>query len=1058
MLMDRYLPFIFIKNTDPMRNLYAIFMLALCSLASNAQIVNIPDYFFKSKLLTYTPSIDTNSDSEIQVSEALAVTDLDLSLSNIYDFTGLEAFSNLHTLDCSKNYGTDISLSGFPNLESFVCKEIYSLTALSLSGMPSLQSLNCSESYNLVSLTLTGIPDLKILSCRFTKITSLDVSGFSNLNTLICGYTELTALDATGLANLKYLNIAESAHLTSLNVAGLSNLITLDCSDANLTELNLSGLTGLKELYCVNNRITALDVSDLTSLNEFYCGENKLSTLDLSMLTNLKALNCNANDNLLTLNIAGLPNLETVSCAKNSLTTLDLSGLTHLITLECYNNHLTALSPAGLTNLESLYASKNNLTALDVSGLINLKTLECQENQLTSLNLAQLPNLDLVRCHENQLTTLDASNLANLTYLHCSHNQLTSLNLANLPTLYYLFCQQNRLTTIDVSNLLQLSALTCGKNLLTAIDVSNLTNLYSLGIDSNQLTTLDLSNLVNLNGLDCSKNQLSVLDVSHQQQLTSVNASYNLFTALNFSYTTSPITRICDVSNNPNLTYLNVKNGTAFALDHGGYFSAANCPNLHYICADERNFSYINVPDAQVNSYCSFTPGGVYNTISGTLTYDFNNNGCDAGDAASFNSKMKITEGLVSGVGFANASGNYSFQTQAGNFSVSPDFENSYFTVSPPSADISFTGVGTTQIQNFCITPNGIHNDVEITIISTERPRPGFDSSYTLVYKNKGNQILSGNIDFTFDDAVLDFVSANPALASQALNTLSWSYDSLLPFESRTIHFTLNVNSPQETPPVNGGQHLSFGSTISPVSGDETIGDNSFVLVQIVRNAFDPNDKTCLEGNTIAPEKIGDYLHYIIRFQNSGTAPAENIVVKDMIDTGKFDMASFQLTGSSHPHLTKITGNKVEFQFPNINLPTESEDEPGSHGYVAFKIKTKSNLALGNAVENKADIYFDYNFPIETNTATTTVSLLANRTFENKSVSVFPNPVKDKLHITAKDNITSVQLYDIQGRLIETVLANDTTLIFDLDKNTAGVYFVKIATDSGMKVEKIIKE
>jgi uncharacterized repeat protein (TIGR01451 family) len=201
-----------------------------------------------------------------------------------------------------------------------------------------------------------------------------------------------------------------------------------------------------------------------------------------------------------------------------------------------------------------------------------------------------------------------------------------------------------------------------------------------------------------------------------------------------------------------------------------------------------------------------------------------------------------------------------------------------------------------------------------------------------------------------FEDNVLDFVSAVPMTSSQSLNNLNWDYSNLAPFESRTIDFTLNANGPTETPPLNIGDLLDFTATINSIVGDETPLDNVFALHQTVGGSFDPNDKTCLEGNTIAPEKVGDYLHYLIRFQNSGTAPAVNIVVKDMIDTSKFEVASLQLISSSHPQVTRIENNKVEFIFENINLPAEEDDEPGSHGFVAFKIKTKSNLVVGNTV------------------------------------------------------------------------------------------------------------
>jgi hypothetical protein len=100
----------------------------------------------------------------------------------------------------------------------------------------------------------------------------------------------------------------------------------------------------------------------------------------------------------------------------------------------------------------------------------------------------------------------------------------------------------------------------------------------------------------------------------------------------------------------------------------------------------------------------------------------------------------------------------------------------------------------------------------------------------------------------------------------------------------------------------------------------------------------------------------------MIRFENKGTAEAQNVVVKDMIDTSKFDVSSLVVTQGSHPFVTRITEtNKVEFIFENINLPF---DDATNDGYVAFKIKTKPSLVVGDSFSNTASIYFDYNFPI----------------------------------------------------------------------------------------------
>jgi uncharacterized repeat protein (TIGR01451 family) len=277
----------------------------------------------------------------------------------------------------------------------------------------------------------------------------------------------------------------------------------------------------------------------------------------------------------------------------------------------------------------------------------------------------------------------------------------------------------------------------------------------------------------------------------------------------------------------------------------------------------------------------------------------------------------------------------------------------------------------------------------------------------------------------------------------------------LLPFESRSFTITLRVNRPTDTPPVNIGDLLNFTATINPISGDETPLDNVFAYNQTVVGAFDPNNKICLEGEVVASAKIGDYLHYNINFENTGTAAAENIVVKDVIDTTKYNINSLQIMNSSHPVKTRITGNKVEFIFQNINLGANQ------YGNVVFKIKTLSNLTIGTTATNTANIYFDYNFPIQTNTASTTFQNLNSGQFViDNSIAVSPNPTSSFVNINVDNNntIKSVQLYDIHGRLLETQLINDVKTSINLSEKTMGVYFLKITSDKGSKIEKIVKE
>ncbi len=736
--------------------------------------------------------------------------------------------------------------------------------------------------------------------------------------------------------------------------------------------------------------------------------------------------------------IESFPNLIALKCSFNTITNINVSNLTNLQLLECGFNQIPSLDVSSLTNLQYLGFCWNHLPNLSISGLTNLKYLNCYGNEVSSLNVSNMTNLLHLDCGGNLLTSLDVSSLTYLQILNCNGNQLPSLNVSNLINLYYLDCQDNLLPSLNVSGLTQLAYLYCDDNQIPSLNLSGLANLTELYCSNNQIPSLNLSGLTNLGQLYCYNNHIANLDLSDSVYLNSL---------------------YCD---NNQLTSLLMKNGS-----NETYLCFSGNPNLQYICADEGQ-----IPDVQskitqygysncnVNSYCTFTPGGNFYTIQGTNRFDTNNNGCDVNDNMLPSMKLSFTDGTVMGSLIPDASGNYHFDVQAGTHTFTPVFENpSYFNVSPTSATVTFPTTASPFVQDFCVTANGSHPDLEVVLIPITPARPGFDAVYKLYYKNKGNTTQSGNISLTFNDAVLDLVSANPSVSTQTLNTLIWNFTTLVPLATGEIVFTLNVNSPMETPAVIGGDLLSFEANINPISGDETPSDNTFAYNQTVVNSFDPNEKVCLEGNTIAPEKVGDYVHYIIRFENDGTANAQNIVVKDMIDTTKFDIATLIPESGSAPYSTRIINtNQVEFVFQDINLPFTAGTNTG---YVAFKIKTKPTLVLGNTFSNTASIYFDYNFPINTNTATTTVQALATQDFEfNNYFTLYPNPTKNVLNISTKQSIEvhSLTIYNLLGQVVLAIPNAQNLNTIDVSSLKTGNYFLKITTDKGSATEKFMKE
>jgi hypothetical protein len=191
----------------------------------------------------------------------------------------------------------------------------------------------------------------------------------------------------------------------------------------------------------------------------------------------------------------------------------------------------------------------------------------------------------------------------------------------------------------------------------------------------------------------------------------------------------------------------------------------------------------------------------------------------------------------------------------------------------------------------------------------------------------------------------------------------------------------------------------------------------------------------------------------MINFENTGTYQAENIVVKEIIDSNMYDLNSLQVLNSSAAVTTKITNNKAEFMFQNINL------DSGGHGNILIKIKSKDTLVQGDSVAKQADIFFDYNFPITTNEANTVFQSLSNPSFPiDSTISLYPNPTHNLVNIKANNTITSVELFDVQGRLLQTKLINENASTLEITAQSAGVYFIKVTTDKGIKVEKMVKE
>ncbi len=223
----------------------------------NAQIVNIPDASFKAYLVGAS-YINTNLDTEIQVSEASAYTGMIacFNFPTVSDLTGIEAFTSITSLTCNND-----------------------LTFLDVSQNIALTQLDCSGN-QLTSLNVSNNLALNALWCNNNQLTSLDFSNNLALTNLECRDNQLTSLDVSHNTGLGFLN-CNFNQLTSLDVSNNLALKKLYCNNNQLTSLDVSHNTDLIELSTYNNQLTSLDVANNTVLNYFDCDHNQLECLNI---------------------------------------------------------------------------------------------------------------------------------------------------------------------------------------------------------------------------------------------------------------------------------------------------------------------------------------------------------------------------------------------------------------------------------------------------------------------------------------------------------------------------------------------------------------------------------------------------------------------------------------------------------------------------------------------------------------------------------------------------------------------------------------------------------
>ncbi len=560
------------------------------------------------------------------------------------------------------------------------------------------------------------------------------------------------------------------------------------------------------------------------------------------------------------------------------------------------------------------------------------------------------------------------------------------------------------------------------------------------------LTTGIKTNLAVVPGSSTPISVITIRDNSFNVGCTSENAQYfdlinsnlGIEKPINFNGQTVPMTATANIiPNNPYHIKLVIADRSDNAFDSAIFIESGSFYSGPPQCND-----FIEVQAFLDSNNNGIKDLGEELFTNGEFVYDVNNSGTFVN--------------IISPLGRYKMYPNTNTDLYDINYLVNSQY-SSYLTSSISYNDVSIVNSTTSNIYYFPISITNPYSDVSVDIIGITPPRPNLTYKNRIVYKNNGVSTTSGTISFTKDTNV---TITNISNTSAVLNSTGFTldYTNLLPQETRFVDVIMSVPN---VPIVDIDDVLTNSASITSTVTDIDLLNNNSNINQIVVNSYDPNDKMESHGESININSFttNDYLYYTIRFQNIGTANAINIRIEDTLDP-QLDASSIRMINASHNYTLIREGNQLTWNFVGINLPGISQSEELSQGYVTFKIKPNPGFAVNDMIPNTAEIYFDSNPAIITNTFQTTfVNTLSNENFLLNEILIYPNPTNEILNINYGTNnidIKSIEIYDMLGKKVYQ--NNSKVESIDLSNFNIGIYLIEISTENNGKItKKLIK-
>ena len=427
--------------------------------------------------------------------------------------------------------------------------------------------------------------------------------------------------------------------------------------------------------------------------------------------------------------------------------------------------------------------------------------------------------------------------------------------------------------------------------------------------------------------------------------------------------------------------------------------------------------------------------------ITGKTYYDVNGN-CMFDSLIDSKAPLQVVRANNGiNVSMSDLEGNYTMYIDSGYHTITVDSNWNFQSNCPLSHAINFnsypdtfTGINFADSTLPCTEP--------IVYIMSSGLMPCDTVSFVFVSIQNMNPITQYNLQLivTLNDS-LHIVNCSVPFTSLGANRyLLDMADTMMPYTNESIYIQCNVGCDTL------GSIYIYNAVLSGENSCMSIFMDSSYNSSLLVASYDPNEMLVKVVNTNQPFNLenpidsNSVLEYMITFQNSGSAPARNIRIENILNSDHLSY-TIEITGSSFPCFYTRVGDVINFSFQNINLPYGDVTDPTTHGFVTFKIKQSTGHIPSSIITNNASIYFDYNSPIYTNYSNAYIPFSCDKNLNVIATSPLCNNEQNGSIIVNPDPGYGVYSYYWYNDSLENRITNLAAGIYYLDVYDALCYY-----------------